>query len=62
MREEIDTTLCKMSKDFEKRLFEEFYPSAKDDEEMEEIKEKAKSYFKVAILSAYFRYKAKKAW
>lgn len=60
IREEIDTTLYKISKDFEKRLLKEFYPSAKDDVEMEEIKEKAKSYFRVAILSAYFRYKAKK--
>lgn len=60
MRKEIDTALYRMSKDFEKRLFEEFYPSAKDDEELKEIKEKAKSYFRVAILSAYFRYKAKK--
>ena len=60
MREEIETTLFKMSKEFENKLFEEFYPSARDDEEMDEIKEKAKSYFRLAILSAYFRYKAKK--
>jgi hypothetical protein len=40
MKEEIDTTLYKMSKEFEDKLFEELYPSARDDEEMDEIKEK----------------------
>lgn len=60
MREEIDTTLFRMSLDLEKRLFEEFYSSARDTEELEEMKETAKEYFKTAFYSAYFRCKVKK--
>lgn len=66
MREEIETALFKMSKEFENKLFEEFYPSARDREERDEIKEKALKYYKIAILSAYFRYECerlgKKGW
>lgn len=60
MREEIDTALYEMSKDLGKRLFEDFYPLARDDEEMKEIREKAESYFRTAVISPYYRYKAKK--
>lgn len=66
MREEIETALFKMSKEFENKLFEELYPSARDSDERNEIKEKALRYYKLAILSAYFRYECerlgKKGW
>ena len=66
MREEIETVLFKMSKEFENKLFEELYPSAKDGDERNEIKEKALRYYRLAILSAYFRYECerlgKKGW